>query len=136
MLAEALEAKGIGPKPAHDGDDHDPDAQAWALAVSLLTKRAGLAERQARTFFAGLLKRHSLRASEIYVALAHAEDAGTPDLPSYLTAAAQNARQEARHDRPHRSSPGQDKLANVARAMHEGLGDAELFGAPPDAVPH
>lgn len=112
LLAETLEAKGIGPKPMHDGDDRDPDAEAWSLAVSLLTKRAQLSDRQARTFFAGLLKRHSLRASEIYVALAHAEDSGTPDLQPYLTAAAQTA-QRLRNDRP---GPHPSRTASPTRA--------------------
>ena len=108
---------------AHERDEADPDAQAWALAVVLLTRRAGLSERQARAFFGGLLKRQSVRASELYVALIHAEEAGTPDLQPYLTQAAQNLRTPRLiHDRGPRQSPGSDKLHAVAGAMRAAFG--------------
>jgi uncharacterized protein YdaU (DUF1376 family) len=94
-----------GLKP-DDGEKPDPDAQAWSLAVAVLTKQGGLSEKQARAFFGGLLKRNGMKASELLVPLIHAEDAGTLDPQSYLVQSAQNVRSPA-HERPF---PISDKL--------------------------
>ena len=126
-LAEALRGKPSQP------DEPDPDTDAWADAKRLLTTRAQLTERQAGAFFGKLLKDHRLRARDMGQALIHADDAGTPDLQPYLTAAAQNLQRGARDDRP---NSGRDKLGDVFGAMRAGLRDGEQPRPPADAQPH
>jgi uncharacterized protein YdaU (DUF1376 family) len=111
--------------------DRDPDAEAWSLAAKLLTERAGLAERQARAFFAGLLKRYGLKPHEMLVPLIHAEDAGTPDLQPYLTQAAINIKAGTPrlvHDRNRNdqsSGPRTDRLGRSLAGAMAFLDEAE-----------
>ena len=120
---------------AQADDPPDPDTQAWSLAVDLLTKRGGLSEKQGRAFFGGLLKRHACKASELLVPLIHAEDAGTPDLQPYLTAAAQNLIRTPRliHDRPNALRPPPSR-AETRNAVWSQLA-AEEHGAPARRAP-
>ena len=118
------DAKASDPAPdgaAHEDPDPDPDKQAWALAKTVLTRQAGLTERQAGAFFGGLLKHHNLRPSEMLVPLMHAEDCGTLEPQPYLTQAAQNLKTPRLvHDRsssdPKRTAFA-EKLSDVSTAM-------------------
>lgn len=68
-------------------DVRDRNAMAWAYAVEVLTE-VGATEAEARSFFAGLLKKHKLQPGDMLPALAQAQANATPDPKSYLTAAA------------------------------------------------
>lgn len=68
-------------------DVRDRNSMAWAYAVEVLTE-VGATEAEARSFFAGLLKRHKLQPGDMLPALAQAQANATPDPKSYLTAAA------------------------------------------------
>jgi uncharacterized protein YdaU (DUF1376 family) len=107
----ALKVEAVTPQ---DREEQDPDTQAWALAVTVLT-HSGLTDRQARGFFGGLLKRHGIKASEMLIPLIHCEDAGTLDAQAYLAQAAQNliTRRQA-HDRPDQNrNPRDDRLRSM-----------------------
>jgi len=65
-------------------------AGAWRDAVTLLTARGGLTEKQARTFFGRLLSQNGLEARDLVGPLAIAAANGTADPQSYLTGAARS----------------------------------------------
>jgi hypothetical protein len=82
----------------------DPAATAWALVNLLLTERTGANEKQARSFFGGLLAKHKLEAREMLPALAAAQVNETRDPRSYLVKAAE-ALAKRRDDRTEAAKP-------------------------------
>lgn len=68
--------------------DHDKDA--WDQAISILTGRGALQERQARSLFGRLLSANGLEARDMLPSLASALINQTKDPASYLTKAAES----------------------------------------------
>lgn len=68
--------------------DHDKDA--WDQAVSILTDRGALQERQARSLFGRLLSSNGLEARDMLPSLASALVNQTQDPAAYLTKAAES----------------------------------------------
>jgi uncharacterized protein YdaU (DUF1376 family) len=68
-------------------DPSDFDGRAWDEAVRTLT-RAGLPEKQARSFFGKLLAENRLLPRDMLPALTQGDITGTPELQAYLAAAA------------------------------------------------
>lgn len=79
-VAKATDAKGV-----------DLNAEAWRLAVAVLTSQGGLTEPKARAFFGRLLK--GITAGDMLPAVSQAALAKTQDPQGYLTAAADRFRQ-------------------------------------------
>ena len=68
--------------------DHDKDA--WDQAVSILTDRGALQEKQARSLFGRLLSANGLEARDMLPSLASALVNQTQDPAAYLTKAAES----------------------------------------------
>lgn len=68
--------------------DHDKDA--WGQAISILTDRGALQERQARSLFGRLLSANGLEARDMLPSLASALVNQTQDPAAYLTKAAES----------------------------------------------
>jgi len=68
--------------------DHDKDA--WDQAISILTDRGALQERQARSLFGRLLSANGLEARDMLPSLASALVNQTQDPAAYLTKAAES----------------------------------------------
>jgi hypothetical protein len=66
----------------------DPDRATWDLALQVLTQQGNMPDRQARSFFAGLLKEHGLTAKELLPAVGGALSIQTREPRSYLVKAA------------------------------------------------
>lgn len=66
----------------------DPDKATWDLALQVLTEQGNMPDRQARSFFAGLLKEHGLTAKELLPAVGGALSIQTREPRSYLVKAA------------------------------------------------
>lgn len=81
---EADAAKVVEIKPA---EPVDLNAEAWRLAVSVLTSQGGLSDKSARTYFGGLLK--GIQAKDLMPAISQAALAATKDPQGYLYRAAQ-----------------------------------------------